>query len=292
VKFAFIQAEKAFYPLRVLCRVLNVSPSGYYAWTRRMPSMRAARDASLATSIVSIHGDSRGTYGCPRIHAELRAQGVQVSRKRIARLMRTHGVVARLPRRFKRTTDSAHAQPAAENVLNRGFTVDAPNTAWVTDITYVWTGEGWLYLAVILDLFSRRVVGWSMADHMRTELVAGALRMALGQRALSLPLLHHSDRGSQYASAVYRRLLSRNGITCSMSRRANCWDNAVAESFFATLKAELIHRHRWPTRAAARTAIAEYIEVFYNRMRRHSSLGYTNPAAYEKAFQAARRAAA
>jgi transposase InsO family protein len=275
-----------------MCRLLSVSPSGFYAWLRRKPSERAERDVALASNIVAIHKESRGTYGSPRIHSELRDQDISVSRKRIARLMRENGVVGCQPRRTQKTTDSAHTHPVAENVLNREFNVDAPNTAWVTDITYVWTHAGWLYLAVIIDLYSRRVVGWSMADHMRTELVTGALNMALGQRTLSLPLIHHSDRGSQYASDEYRRALSQNGITCSMSRRANCWDNAVAESFFATLKAELIHRRQWPTREMVRMAIVEYIEVFYNRKRRHSSLGYSNPVAYEKAFQTDTKVAA
>jgi transposase InsO family protein len=238
----------------------------------------------LTKRILSIHLESRGTYGSPRVHAELRCQGIEVGRNRVERLMRAEGVTARLKRRFRRTTDSAHDYPVAPNTLDRQFETDEPNQVWTTDITYIWTQEGWLYLAVVMDLFSRRIVGWSMSDNMRTELVLAALTMAIGNRLPDGELMHHSDRGSQYASFSYQKALQANGITCSMSRRANCLDNAVAESFFGTIKTELIHRHTWPSRDSARLAIHEYIEVFYNRRRRHSTLGMMSPAEFEDVF--------
>jgi transposase InsO family protein len=276
--------EKADYPVTTLCRVLRVSRSGFYASDNRAVSGRAKQSEVLRRKIKQIHTASRGTYGSPRVHEELKAQQFAVSRKRVARLMRHSGIVARLPRRFRHTTDCGHGLSVAANVLERNFTVAAPNTVWATDITYVWTWQGWLYLAVVIDLFSRRVVGWSMAPHMRTELVLQALRMALGQRVPEPDMVHHSDRGSQYASDLYRQVLRRHGIVCSMSRKGNCWDNAVVESFFATLKTELIQRRSWPTREQVRSAIVEYIEVFYNRQRRHSSLGYQSPVDYEESF--------
>jgi transposase InsO family protein len=276
-----VAAEKAFYPVRLLCRCLAVSRSGYYAWRQRPAPDRVREDARLSIEIRASHAESRRTYGSPRVLRDLRDLGRRVSRKRVARLMRELGLVARRRRRFKATTDSKHAFPVAANVLMRDFEVSEPNTAWVTDITYVATGEGWLYLAVILDLFSRRVVGFALSDRITREFVLEALRRALAKRPGARDLIHHSDRGSQYASHDYRRALEREGITCSMSRRGNCWDNAVAESFFATLKVELIHGRAWLTRAAAEQAIAEYIEDFYNVRRRHSSLGYLSPLAFE-----------
>jgi transposase InsO family protein len=277
----FIQAEKAHYPVRVMCRVLQVSPSGFYAWARRPPSARSRQSEALKPVIAEAHRTSRGTYGSPRVHADLPHQGFVVGRKRVARLMREQGLVGRRPRRYRVTTDSAHEFPIARNVVGRKFVVSEPNRLWATDITYVRTWEGWLYLAVVLDLYSRRVVGWAMADHMRTELVLEALGMAVGQRLPNGRLVHHSDRGSQYASAVYRQVLAEHDITCSMSRAGDCWDNAVVESFFGTLKVELVDTRPWPTRRAARSAIHEYIAVFYNRQRRHSFLGYLTPADYE-----------
>jgi len=265
-----------------MCEALEVSRSGYYASIGREPSNRAQKDAELIAEIQDIHRASRGTYGSPRVRLDLEARNFQVGRHRVARLMRENGITARLKRPFRRTTDSKHSLSVAENYLDRNFTVDGPDKAWVTDITYLWTREGWLYLAVVLDLFSRRVIGWSMAEHLRTELVLRALRMALGQRAPSPDLTHHSDRGCQYASQAYREVLDAHGIQCSMSRKGDCWDNAVAESFFGTLKTELVHRTRWLTRLAARTAVFEYIEVFYNRQRRHSYLGYLSPVDYER----------
>jgi len=281
VRFRFVEAEKASYPVRLLCRCLSVSRAGYYAWRRRRVSARAREDAQLAVEIAASHAESRRTYGSPRVLRDLRDQGRRVSRKRVARLMRELGLVARRRRRFRATTDSKHAFPVAANVLMREFEVPAPNTAWVTDITYVATGEGWLYLAVILDLFSRRVVGFALSDRITRELVLEALRGALAKRSGVQDLIHHSDRGSQYASHDYRRALEREGITCSMSRRGNCWDNAVAESFFGTLKVELLHERSWPTRAGAAHVITEYIEDFYNVRRRHSSLDYQSPLAFE-----------
>ena len=268
-----------------MCQVLEVSKSGYYAWRERAPSNRAQQNERLAAQITEVHTDSRGTYGSPRVHAELHAQGFAVGRNRVARIMRENGILGRRKPRFRRTTDSNHTLPVAGNLLARQFTADEPDTAWVADITYIWTQQGWLYLAVIIDLFSRRVVGWSMADHMRAELVLDALSAALGGRLPSeAGLLFHSDRGSQYASYAYQEALDANGITCSMSRRGNCWDNAVAESFFSTLKTELVHNVIFLTRASARYAIAEWIEIFYNGKRRHSSLGYATPLEAERSY--------
>ena len=261
---------------------MGVSRSGFYAWRKRGVCRRACEDERLKSRIISIHRASRQTYGSPRIHEELKLEGFRVGRKRIVRLMQEMGITARIPRRYRKTTDSKHNQPVSDNVLSRNFDVKGPNQVWVTDISYVWTWEGWLYLAVILDLFSRRAVGWSMAEHLRKELVLEALNMALGQRLPNGDLLHHSDRGSQYASSAYRDILQTHGITCSMSRKGDCWDNAVAESFFATLKTELIHRRSWPTRREARSAIHEYIAMFYNTQRRHSYLGYLSPVEFEK----------
>ena len=282
MKFAFIEAEKARLPAAKLCRALGVSRSGYYAWTRRPPSARALVDAKLVPVIRACHARSRATYGSPRIHQELRALDHRVSRKRVARLMRREGLSARPPRRYRVTTESAHKLPVAPNVVARNFNATGPNRVWVTDMTYVWTWEGWLFVAVIVDVFSRRVVGWSAADHLRTELALEALGMALGLRQPDQGLVHHSDRGCQYASELYRAELAARGIVCSMSRVGGCWDNAVAESFFATLKAELIHRRPWPTKHEARLAILDYIASFYNPHRRHSSLGYLSPMDFER----------
>lgn len=281
MRFAFIRAEKALLPTAKLCRALGVSRSGYYAWTRRPPSSRALVDAKLVPVIRASHARSRATYGSPRIHQDLRALDHRVSRKRVARLMRREGLCARPPRRYRVTTESGHKLPVAPNVVARNFNATGPNRVWVTDMTYVWTWEGWLFLAVIVDVFSRRVVGWSAADHLRTELPLEALGMALGLRRPEHGLVHHSDRGCQYASEMYRAELAARGIVCSMSRVGDCWDNAVAESFFATLKAELIHRRPWPTKHEARLAIHDYIGGFYNPHRRHSSLGYLSPMDYE-----------
>jgi len=281
MRFLFIDAEKASYPIRLLCRCLAVSRSGYYAWRGRAASAHDQQDARLRVEIAASHAASRKTYGSPRVHRDLREEGHRVSRKRVARLMRDLGLEGRRKRRFRATTDSRHRFPVAPNVLMRDFEVDAPNTAWVTDITYIATLEGWLYLSVILDLFSRRVVGYAMSDRIDRALVLEALQDALARRPDAHDLVHHSDRGSQFASHDYRDALDRAGIMCSMSRRGNCWDNAVAESFFGTLKMELLYELPLQTRGATRAAVADYIDTFYNVRRRHSSLGYQSPVEFE-----------
>lgn len=268
-----------------MCRALKLTRSGYYAWCRRQGSRRRQENPQLSEQIVEIFEASRGTYGSPRIHQALLARGLAVSLNRVARLMAAQGLRARAKRKFKATTDSEHSFAIADNHLNRAFKTLAPDQVWVADMTYVWTAQGWVYLAVIIDLFSRRVVGWSMAEHMRSELVLTALQAALGQRtASSQGLMFHSDRGSQYASADYQTALRAAKIQISMSRRGNCWDNAVAESFFGTLKTELIHPRSFSSRAEAKTIIAEWIEVFYNRQRIHSTIGFLSPAQFEEQY--------
>jgi putative transposase len=281
VRFRFVEAEKAHYPIRLMCRCLAVSRSGYYAWRKRPRSARVQQDARLRVEIAASHAASRRTYGSPRILRDLREEGHRVSRKRVARLMRDLGLEGRRRRRFRATTDSQHRFPVAPNVLMRDFEVAAPNTAWVTDITYLATLDGWLYLAVILDLFSRRVVGYAMSDRVDRALVLEALGEALVRRPGARDLIHHSDRGSQYASHDYRKALDRAGITCSMSRQGDCWDNAVVESFFGTLKMELLYELPLQTSEATRSGVADYIEAFYNVRRRHSSLGYRSPMEFE-----------
>ncbi len=285
MKFAFVAAEKAWAPVTVLCKLLGVSRSGFYAWEERGRSTRSTDDAKLAVHVVAAFNVGRGAYGSPRVKEELlKGGGIAVSRKRVARIMRELGLEGRRKRRFKATTDSRHSLPVAENVLDRGFDVAAPDVAWVTDITYVWTAEGWLYLAAILDLFSRRVVGFAMSERIDRALALEALRVAVGRRVPDVGLLHHSDRGSQYASGDYQEALDDLGVVCSMSRKGNCWDNAVAESFFATLKTECIYPRRFATKAEAREVIFEFIEVFYNRRRRHSTIGYVSPVDFEMKF--------
>ena len=282
MRFRFIHVEKANYPVRVMCRVLNVSTSGYYAWLEREPSSRQREDERLKVHIGAIHARSRGTYGRARVGQQLLREDVEVGKQRIARLMREMGLQGLPKKRFRRTTDSNHARPVAPNVLDRNFEVERPNRIWVTDITFIWTWEGWLYLAAILELFSRRVVGWAMQPHMRTELALEALHMALGRCLPEVGLVHHSDRGVQYAAASYQAVLDENNIVCSMSRKGDCWDNAVTESFFGTLKTELINRRSWPTRRDAKDAVIDYIEGFYNPHRLHSSLGYVSPIEFER----------
>jgi len=262
-----------------MCRVLETSRSALYAWRRRAGrNVRAEEDKKLLGRIQEIHGTSRGTYGSPRVHAKLRRDGVRTGKKRVERLMRSHGLRGRIRRRFRKTTDSNHSLPVAPNTLDRRFSVESPDQVWAGDITYIPTVSGWGYLAVILDLHTRMVVGWALADHLRTELVEQALAAALGARRPGAGMLHHSDRGCQYASLSYRERLRANGIAVSMSRRGNCYDNAVVESFFGTFKQELVHAARWTTIEDARLAIHDYIEVFYNRQRLHSTLGYRTPA--------------
>jgi putative transposase len=282
VRFGFIATEKAQFPVRMLCRTLQVSRAGFYAWQGRAPAPRTQADAQLSLEVAAIHAESRRRYGSPRIHAELVARGRRASRKRVSRLMRARGLAGRRRRRFRVTTQSRHPFPMAPNHMARHFDSPTPNRAWATDITYLPTGEGWLYLAVILDLCSRAVVGWALSERLTTALTLDALEMALARRQPAPGLLHHSDRGSQYASHEYRRVLAGQGMVCSMSRRGNCWDNAVAESFFATLKVELVRDAAWATRARARTELCEYLEIFYNGQRRHSTLGYLSPRAFEQ----------
>jgi len=292
VKFAFIDAEKAHHSASDLCRNLLVSRSGFYAWKKRPLSRRAVEDARLAARVVAAFRTGRGTYGSPRVLKELREQGVRTSRKRVARLMRERNLFGRLRRRFRSATATIEGGFAEPNRLKRRFDTARPNRAWAADISYVRTWEGWLYLAVVIDLFSRRIVGWAIRDHLRTDLVSEALVMAIGHRLPEPGLLHHSDQGSQYGSDDYRRLLAAHGIACSMSRRGNCWDNAVVESFFSTLKKELIYRRSWPSRDEASASIHEWIDNFYNRERRHSYLGHRSPEEYEKIYRVQREHAA
>lgn len=276
-----MRAQTGRVSVRLMCRTLKVSPSGYYAWVARPESRRTAENRRLVAEIRVIHAESRRTYGSPRVHATLRAQGQRVSPHRVARLMRAGGIRAKTVKKWRATTDSAHAHPVVPNTLNRQFAVAAPNRVWAGDITYVWTTEGWLYLAVVLDLYSRRVMAWGMGSRLTQELATAALTMALEHRRPARGVVHHTDRGSQYAATRYRELLADHGLTASMSRRGNCWDNAVVESFFHTLKTELVFHRRYLTRDEARQDIFEWIEVFYNRVRRHSTLGYCSPAEFE-----------
>ena len=283
MKFELIAAQKAHFPVEFMCQQLSVSRSGYYAWKGRPEAERHKADRALAEVVTAVHQESRGTYGGTRVHAELRARGQRVSRKRVARLMRKHELAARKRRRFVSTTDSRHNQPVAPNLLERNFSPGQPNCTWATASSYVGTRQGWLYLAVVMDLFSRQVVGWSMSQNIDRHLVLNALDMALKGRQPPRGLLHHSDRGSQYASTDYQQALAARGIQCSMSRKGNCWDNAVVESFFSSLKLELVYTTDFATHEQARLALFKYIEVFYNRQRRHSSLGYVSPVDFELA---------
>lgn len=269
-----------------MCEVLQVSRSGFYAWRNRPDSKRQEKQQSIVKEIEAIHSDrDMKNYGSPRMHQELVSRGHEVSENTVAKLMRQHGIHASGSRKFRVTTDSNHSQPVAENTLNREFSQPEPNRVWLADITYVWTHEGWLYLACVLDVYSRMIVGWSMSNTMTSDLVGDALTMALGRRGVSTDgLLHHSDRGSQYASNAFQDLLAANKIECSMSRKGNCWDNAMMESFFATLKKERVHQERYRTRAEAKSSVFDYIERFYNRLRRHSSLGGLSPSQYESAM--------
>ena len=288
MRFCFIEDHRNAYPVRTLCAVLEVSPSGYYAWRDRPESARQVADRGLAGDIRRIHTETRAVYGSPRVHAALRAEGRRVGVNRVARLMRHHGIQGRHKRRAPRTTDSHHSHSIAPNLLNRQFTAAAPNQVWLADITYVPTAEGWLYLAVVLDLFARRVVGWAMSETMPQELTIDALQMAIAQRRPGPGLLHHSDRGSQYAAHAYRRLLEANGMRCSMSRKGNCWDNAPMESFFGSMKTELDDDDvAFETRQEAKVAIFSFIETFYNRRRLHSAIGYRSPDEWERIAAAA-----
>lgn len=287
MKFALIDAEKANFPVAFMCSELGVSRSGYYAWQARPPSARESEDIALGARVLDLHLGSERRYGSPRVHKALAAEGLHVSRKRVVRLMREHCLVARKKPRFVTTTDSCHQLPTAPNVLARRFDQPEPDRVWAGDITYLATAEGWLYLAVIIDLCSRRVVGWATSDSLETKVCLDALRDALQARHPAPGLIHHSDRGTQYASTEYRELLRQHGLVCSMSRRANCWDNACAESFFSTLKTELVRGRVFQTHAQARLALFEYIEGFYNRKRLHSSIGYCSPVDFEDRMRAA-----
>jgi transposase InsO family protein len=287
MRFSFIEAQKAVFPINLMCKVLEVTRSGYYAWRAREESEHSRRDRELTVKIRAFHEQSRRTYGSPRIHADLKEDGEAVGRKRVARIMQQEGLSGQAPRAFRKTTDSKHNLPVADNIVDRNFDPEAPNQVWAADISYVRTWEGWLYLAVVLDLYSRRVVGWAVADHMRTELALDALMMAFDQRQPPTGLTHHSDRGSQYASHAYRAALDARGAVASMSRKGDCWDNSVVESFFGTLKEDLLYRHPWPTKAETKRAITEYIACFYNSHRRHKYIDNIAPMEYERRALAA-----
>lgn len=282
MKHACIARHRGEFAVRLMCQLLEVSPSGFYAAQRRAPSRRAVTDQRLRLAIRTAHATSAGRYGAPKIHAELRAQAIRCSRKRVARLMRADALRGTCPRAFRVTTQSAHAAPVAANVLARRFAVTERDRVWAADITYLRTAEGWLYLAVVLDLASRRVIGWDAAARLDQSLTLRALHRAVALRRPRPGVLHHSDRGIQYASAAYRAVLAQHGMTRSMSRAGNCWDNAVVESFFATLKTELAATAQWPTRASAQRALTGYIDQWYNHQRRHTTLGFKSPVQYER----------
>jgi len=286
--FAFIAAEKTGYPVALMCRALEVNRTSFHDWERRAPCNRALTDAWLTEKIKQIHEAKRKVYGAPRIHAELAmAHGVRVGRKRVERLMRAAGISGLVPKKRGRTTIRVPGVRVADDLVERQFRPSAPNVLWLADITYLRSWEGWLYLAAVQDAYSRAIVGWSMAEHMRSELVSDALQMALARRRPDPGLVHHSDQGSQYVSLGFGQAARDAGIAISMGSRGDAYDNAVAESFFATLKKELIHRRSWPTRRELGSAVFEYIEAFYNRDRRHSTLGMRSPAEYERLLYAA-----
>jgi putative transposase len=284
VRYRFVQQHEGRFSISSLCRVLQVSRSGYSAWKKRRPSHRTQQETELLIQIRTAFQASRGTYGSPRIYRELQDQEVGCSLNRVARVMQKYQITARPLRRSVKTTDSSHSLPIASNLLERKFSVGEPDTRWSADITYLWTGEGWLYLAVVMDLYSRRVVGWSLQDTLDRSLVLAALKSALLQRNPGTGLICHSDRGSQYASSDYQELLSQAGALCSMSRKGNCYDNAPVESFFASMKKELVHRRSFATHEEARIAVFEWIAVWYNRKRRHSTLGYLSPEQFEQQY--------
>ena len=281
--FSFIAAEKTNYPVAVMCRVFAVNRTGFHNWERRAPSDRALGDAWLTERIKQIHDASRGVYGAPRIHAELQIEhDIRVGRKRIARLMKAAAISGVRPQKRWRTTIRIPGVTPASDLVERQFQPEEPNVLWVADITYLRSGEGWLYLAAVQDAYSRAIVGWSMATHMRASLVVDALKMALARRRPGPGLIHHSDQGSQYVSLAFGRAASEAGIAVSMGSRGDAYDNAVAETFFATLKKELVNRRSWPSRLELQSAVFEYIEAFYNRRRRHSTLGMLSPIDYEQ----------
>ena len=293
MSFALIEARKAErsmeLPVEMACAVLNVSVSGYYAWKRREASPRQRRDMVLLAHIRAQFVTSHESYGSPRMHVELKEDGLVVGKHRVARLMRDNGLKARQKTRFKKTTDSDHAGPVAPNLLDQDFQAERPDQKWAVDISYIWTAEGWLYLAIVLDLFSRRIIGWAISDRMKKDLAMKALQRAIDLRQPSAGVIHHSDRGSQYCSGDYRKLLSGNGFVVSMSGRGNCYDNAMFETMFKTIKSELVWRTSFTSRYQATKAIGHYIDGFYNPKRRHSSLGYQSPIAFERNLHAASR---
>jgi transposase InsO family protein len=284
VRFSFIHAQKASFPVAALCRLLGVSRQGYYAYAHRPPSRRVVAEAELCEAIRAVFTESGETYGSPRVLRGLKARDIRTSKRRVERARSGMGLTPPVPRRQTKTTIRDASHPVAPNELARDFTATRPNERWVTDITYVWTDEGWAYVASILDLFSRSVVGWAIDTTITTKLALTALQNAVQRRRPGAGLLHHSDRGCQYTSTQYRARLAELGVIVSMSRTGNCWDNAVAESFFATLKSELIHRRRWHSVIELRQALFEYIEIFYNRRRLHSSLDYKTPATVEQEY--------
>lgn len=264
-----------------MCSVLDVSTSGYYGWLKRPESLRRRRHRQLVAMIKAIHQSSREIYGSPRVHGELADDGVVVGKNTVAKLMQRHRIQSKVHKRFVMTTNSRHGLKAADNVLNRDFNADRPNQKWVSDVTFIPTREGWLYLATVMDLFSRKIIGWSMGDSNNTALISQALLMAIAQRADVNGVTLHSDRGIQYASRDYQKIMRGHGIICGMSRKGNCWDNAVMESFYHSLKTECVVFEDYRTRSQARSSLFDYIELFYNRQRRHSSLAYKSPATYE-----------
>ncbi len=287
MKYAFIQRHEKNYPIGVMCRVLRASRSGYYQWRKGRVNPRLLRRQRLLAEIKRIYEESRGTYGSPRITRELRKGSVVVNEKTVAELMKESSIQAKQKKKYKATTNSNHNLPVAKNRLKRDFSATKPNQAWVGDITYIRTDEGWLYLSAFIDLFSRKVVGWSMSERMTADLVVDAFRMALFRQKRKAPKLVHSDRGSQYCSEAFRKVLKEHRCKRSMSRKGDCWDNAVAESFFGTLKTELVHHERYKTREQARLNIFDYIETFYNRRRLHSYLNYVSPEDFEKSRERA-----
>ena len=287
MKYWFMDQHSSTHGVQKMCRVIGASRSGYYRWKIQPQSKRQQENEKILIEIKESHKNSRRAYGSPRITVELQAKGMKCGENRVALLMKIHGIVGKAKKKFKATTNSTHSLPVAENLLKQNFAAEKPNTVWVSDITYVWTSEGWLYLAVILDLFSRQVVGWAMSDRLTAGFVVKALYQAIGRRHPSSGCILHSDRGIQYASTDFRNVLSAYGFIQSMSRKGNCYDNAVAESFFHTLKTEHVYDYRYETRAEARQSIFDYIEMFYNRQRRHSALGYRSPVSFELEAMAA-----
>ena len=287
MKYWFMDQHRSCHGVQRMCRVIEVSRSGYYRWRKQPRSKRQKENEKILMEIKDSHKNSRGTYGSPRITKDLWANGIKCSENRIARLMKINGIAGKAKKKFKATTNSKHNLPVAENLLNQNFAAEKPNTVWVSDITYIWTLEGWLYLVVILDLFSRQVVGWAMSDRMTSGFVIKALYQAIGRRRPASGCIFHSDRGVQYASADFRDVLNSHDFIQSMSRKGNCYDNAIAESFFHTLKIEHVYEYRYETRTEAIQSIFEYIEMFYNRQRRHSALGYQSPVSFELKAMAA-----